>query len=242
MLAHLIYILLLLLVIRHTTRWVSYHIHHCNKKARVFHGNCRMPKGVEFALMYGINAKAKKRFKIKDVSYRKSLAEWMQLINTIYPPNSKINIPSYIHTNLKSPSGDLGVTTGNRKQFPFPKLKTGNNNFSGIFIPLLFSRRGLSYKRSRGGYNLTLHKTSNSNAKIISFNNNLKIYQNVIPFPKRIFACTHQIFTIWFHFCYQIISDCRALSTPYILFAAGRILQKSAYYPLLTVKNNLITN
>jgi hypothetical protein len=164
----LLKILFSVLVTRHTIKWVSYHIHHRNKKARIFHGNCRMPKEVMFALMYGINAKAKNRFKIKDLSYRKTLAEWKRLLNSIYPSDSKINIPSYMHTNLKSPSGDLGVTIGNRKRKLFPQFKTGNNNFP---------------RTCRGSQSGILPKTSDIRDKILNLKN-LKNSRFTTPFTK----------------------------------------------------------
>jgi hypothetical protein len=137
LLIYLLKILFWLLVIRYTIKWVSYHIHHHNKKSRVFHGNCRMPKEIMLALMYGI--KTKNRFKFKDLSYRKSLAEWMQLINTCYPPdNLNIKPPPHPKPTLvtpKSPKGGFSLalfTNVNMKQFPFSQFKTGNNNFIKI--------------------------------------------------------------------------------------------------------------
>ncbi len=179
LLFNLIKIIFLLWVIRHIIKWVRYHIHHRNKKTRVFHGNCRMPFDVEFALMYGINALTKTRFKGKDLSYRKSLVQWWLVINSNYPDDSKVNSPPRNHINST-------LVNGNRKQFP--QLKTRNNNSSQNVIPLLLSRRGQSYAGSWGGF-CTLNKTCDINTKIISFNN-LKIPQNTIPFPKQIFACT----------------------------------------------------
>ncbi len=110
MLILLLKILLLVLVIRYIIRWVSYHWHHRNKKTRVFHGNCRMPFDVEFALMYGLKPKTK--FRYRDLSHRKSLVEWMCILNSLYPPD-KLTITRPSHYNLKSPSRDLGVKHGN---------------------------------------------------------------------------------------------------------------------------------
>jgi hypothetical protein len=182
LLIHLLKILFCLLITRHIIKWVSYHIHHHNKKERVFHGNCRMPFDVEFALMYGINALTKTRFKVKDLSYRKNLVEWMCILNSLYPPDSKSNIPSH-RTNLKSPLGDLGVTNRKRKPFPFPKIKPGNNNFIQIKkICNVFTAK--SCAKNNGVVSSFLFST-----KIVSINN-LKIPQNPIPFPKQTFACT----------------------------------------------------
>jgi hypothetical protein len=144
-----------------------------------------MPFDVEFALMYGIQPKTK--FHIKDTSYRKSLAQWRQLLNTIYPEDDlNFTHPPHPNTNPNS-TGDLGMTIGNRKRKPFPQFKAGNNNFIRTFIPLLFSRRGQSNAGSRGGL-CTLNKTRDVNSKILNLNN-LKISQNAIPFPKQILAC-----------------------------------------------------
>jgi hypothetical protein len=188
LLIHLLKILFLILVIRHTIKWVSYHINHKNKKARVFHGNTRMPFDVEFALMYGI--KPKTRFKVKDLSYRKNLVEWMCILNSLYPPDNLTNTHQP-HTN---PHPNLfGVAIGNRKQFPFPQLKTGNNNF--IRVKKIYNV--ITAKPCAKNNNVV--SSFLINTKIINFNN-LKIPQNVIPCPKQIFACTRQIFTVCFRF------------------------------------------
>jgi hypothetical protein len=169
---------------------VSYHIHHKNKKAKVFHGNCRMPFDVEFALMYGINAKTKISY--KDISYRKNLVEWMCILNSLYPPdNLTITHPSH-------PNSNSNLAVGNPKRKPFPQFKTGNNNFTHI----------------KKAYNVTTAKlcAKNNNVvssflistKIINFNN-LKIPQNAIPFPKQTFACNRQIFTVWLRFYFLFI-------------------------------------
>jgi hypothetical protein len=128
---------------------------------------------VEFALMYGIYAKARGHFKVIDLSYRKSLKEWMRLVNSHYPHDSKIN--SSPGTNR-----DSNLVNGNMKQVPFPKLKTGNNNSIQTFIPTPFFK-GQSYAGSRGGFS-TLNKTCSDNYKTGNFKN-LKIPQNTIPFP-----------------------------------------------------------
>jgi hypothetical protein len=221
-LVHLIEILFCVLITRHSIRWVSYHLRHRNKKARVFRGNCRMPKEVMLALLYGI--KPKSRFKVKDLSYRKSLAEWKQLLNTIYPPDNlniihqpnsnpiNLTLPSHPNTssnliNLTLPShtntnpnlinltlqphpnpnltGDLGVINGNRKQFPFPQLKTGNNNFihhSKLYkANPSFSKNNTDTTVSQINKITHLsHANTNSNLTIIPFKN-LKISQNPIP-------------------------------------------------------------
>jgi hypothetical protein len=182
LLIQLLKILFSALIIRHIIRWVSYHIHHHNKKARVFHGNCRMPFDVEFALIYGINALTKTRFKVIDLSYRKTLLQWKLLLNEIYPHDNlyftrqpRLNrnpilttLPSHTHTNLKSHSRNLGVTTGKRK--PFPALKTGNQNPNYFTLQSHTNTNpnlagGRANARSRGGCIL-------------------KISQNPIPFPK----------------------------------------------------------
>ncbi len=180
----LLKILFCLLVTRYVIKWVSYHINHKNKKARVFHGNTRMPFDVEFALMYGLKPKTK--FRYKDLSYRKNLVEWWCILNSLYPPDNLNNKPSH-HTNIKSPLGDLGVTNGNRKRKPFPKLKTGNNTFNRIKkIYNVFSAKPCAK-------NNNVVSSFLINTKINNFNN-LKISQNAIPFPKQTFACTCQIF------------------------------------------------
>jgi hypothetical protein len=186
LLVHLIEILLWVLIIRHAIRWVSYHINHKNKKARVFRGNCRMPFDVAFALLYGINAKRKKR--VKDLSYRKSLAEWMQLINANYPPDNDFTLQPHPNTNpnLITPKGDFSLkwfSNGNRKRKQFPELKTGNNKFSRI-------------KKMHNVFTAKLCAKNNgvvssllANTKIAGINN-LKNSQNPIPFTKQNFACT----------------------------------------------------
>jgi hypothetical protein len=186
LLIHLLKILFWILIIRHSIRWVSYHIHHHNKKERIYHGNTRMPKDVMLALLYGINGKPKIRF--KDLSYRKSLAEWWQLINNIYPPDNELTITSQTHANSKlvTPASRDSTTqiqsngnfkNGNRKQFPFPQLKNTNP------APLLFFLGGdKAYVGSRGGQCLTLHNTS-----CIT---NLKNSENPILSAKQTSACT----------------------------------------------------
>jgi hypothetical protein len=155
-----------------------------------------MPMDVEIALMYGIKAVTKTRFKFKDLSYRKSLAEWMCLLNSLYPPDSELNIPSH-YTDLKSPLGDLGVTNRKLKPFPFPQLETRKGDLMvikkpyNLLIPKPFAK------------NNSVISSVSLNAKIIKINN-LKISQNTIPFPKQIFACARQIFTIGFHFHFCI--------------------------------------
>jgi hypothetical protein len=198
-LIHLLKILFWLLVIRHTIKWVSYHIHHHNKKTRVFHGNCKTPEEVEFALMYGINAKTKTRFKFKDLSYRKTLAEWKQLLNSIYPPdNLTITLPPHTNPNpapllflggdkahtrsrgghylalYKTSNTNSNLAIRNRKRKQFPQLKTRNNNFISHSQP--FAK------------NNSVSSATSFNTKIIKINN-LKISQNAIPFTKQIFAC-----------------------------------------------------
>jgi hypothetical protein len=192
LLIYLLKILFWVLIIRHTIKWVSYHLHHHNKKTRVFHGNTRMPKELEFALMFGLFAKRKKRF--KDLSYRKTPAEWMQLINANYPPDNlniipqpnsnPINLTLQSHANPNSNLiGDLGVTIGNQKQFPFPNLKTGNNNFTKI----------------KKEFNVFTAKPCAKNNRVVSsflFNTkiagikNLKNSQNPILSSKQTPACT----------------------------------------------------
>ncbi len=181
----LIKIIFLILIIRYSIRWVSYHINHKNKKAKVFHGNTRMPFHVEFALMYGINAKTKTRFKIKDLSYRKNLVEWMCILNSLYPPdNLNFTRPSRINANS---------VDRKRKTFPFPKIKTGNNNFIPIKkICNVFTAKLCA--KNNGVVSSFLFSTK------IAGINNLKIPQNPIPFPKQTFACTHPIFMVCFNF------------------------------------------
>jgi hypothetical protein len=173
LLIHLLKILFSVLIIRHFIRWVSYHIHHHNKKERIYHGNTRMPKDVMLALLYGINGKPKIRF--KDLSYRKSLAEWWQLINSIYPPDNELSITSQTHTNsnLDPPKLPASITpmrskmdfkNGNRKQFPFLHSKNISFNTNVISSPLF-------------------------NTKIISITN-LKNYEKPIPSAKPTSACT----------------------------------------------------
>jgi hypothetical protein len=156
-------------MIRHTIRWVSYHINHNNKKARVFHGNCRMPFDVEFALMYGI--KTKTRFKVIDLSYRKNLAEWMCILNSLYPPD------------YESSGNDFTLQ---------PHLNSSSNNVKRLLhpnpAPLLSLGGDKAFAGSRGGFYI-LNKTRVINTKIISINN-LKNSQNPVPFTKQNFACT----------------------------------------------------
>jgi hypothetical protein len=180
LLIHILKILFCVLIIRHSIRWVSYHIHHRNNKARVFHGNTRMPMDVELALMYGIYAKTKNRFKFKDLSYRKSLAEWKQLLNTWYPPD---NLNSAHQSNPSS-----GLVNGNQEQFP--QIKNKNPNSIKITnpshpnpVPLLFLGGDKAYAGSRGGQCFTIHKISGVNNKSEKFKI-LKISQNPIPFSK----------------------------------------------------------
>ncbi len=140
MLILLLKILLLVLVIRYIIRWVSYHWHHRNKKTRVFHGNCRMPFDVEFALMYGLKPKTK--FRYRDLSHRKSLVEWMCILNSLYPPD-KLTITRPSHYNLKSPSRDLGVKHGNNNFIRIKKIYNvimakpcaKNNKVVSVFYP-----------------------------------------------------------------------------------------------------------
>lgn len=188
LLIHLLKILFCLLITRHIIRWVSYHIHHRNKKARVFHGNTRMPFHVEFALMYGVNALTKIRFKIKDLSYRKSLEEWRQLLNTIYPPDN-LTITHQSHPNI---TGDLGVTNGNRKQkrfpFLFPQFQIEKNNFTPIKKAYNAITEKYMVENDRGV------SSASPCSKIIQITN-LKISKNAISLSKQTFACTRQIFT-----------------------------------------------
>jgi hypothetical protein len=192
LLIHILKILFWILIIRHSIRWVSYHIHHRNNKARVFHGNTRMPMDVELALMNGIYAKTKTRFKFKDLSYRKSLVEWMCILNSLYPPdNLTVTRPPY--TNLvtpKSPKGDFSLelfTIGNRK--PFPQLETRKDGLivikkpCNLLIPKPFAK------------NNSVSSATSRHTKILKINN-LKILKSTIPFPEQTFACTHPIFTI----------------------------------------------
>jgi hypothetical protein len=156
-------------------KWVSYHWHHRNKKARVFHGNTRMPMDVELALVYGINALTKTCFKIKDLSYRKNLVEWMCILNSLYPPdNLNFTRPLRVNANLADRK---------RKPFLFPQSETGKDNYIfikkpySLLIPKLFAK------------NNSVIPANSLNTKIISLKN-LKIPQNVIPFPEETFACT----------------------------------------------------
>jgi hypothetical protein len=173
-------------------------MHSHNKKTRVFHGNCRMPKELEFALLYGIRPKIKIRY--KDLSYRKSLAQWWQLLKSNYPSGDEslkpARLPADQQTNLLANGSivKLGlIEMANWKRKPFPQFKTGNNNFIRLLhpgtAPLLFLGEGKANAGSRGGL-CNLNKTYDVNTKIISFNN-LKISQNALPFTKQIFACTH---------------------------------------------------
>jgi hypothetical protein len=169
----LIKIILCTLVIRHIIRWVSYHINHKNKTARVFLGNCRMPVDVELALLYGIYAKTKICF--KDLSYRKNLVEWMCILNSLYPPdNLNFTRPLRVNANLADRK---------RKPFLFPQSETGKDNYIfikkpySLLIPKLFAK------------NNSVIPANSLNTKIISLKN-LKIPQNVIPFPEETFACT----------------------------------------------------
>ncbi len=200
LLFHLIKIILCVLVIRHTIKWVSYHINHKNKKARVFHGNCRMPIDVELALLYGIKPKTK--FCGKDLSYRKNLVEWMCILNSLYPPdNLNFTRPSRVNANLVDKK---------RKQFPFPQLKTGNNNFIRVKkIYNVFSAKPCAK-------NNNVVSSFLINTKIINFNN-LKIPQNPIPFPKQILACRQENN----RFAYGLLS----LMFPFII--------KSSYYQII---------
>ncbi len=220
LLIHLLKILFFVLVTRHIIKWVSYHLHSHNKKARVFHGNCRMPFDVEFAFMYGINALTKTRFKVKDLSYRKNLVEWWCILNSLYPPDSESNATPPPHANLnpnpipllflggdkaharsrggpctlnKTSNSNSSLVIGNRERKPFPQLKTGNNTFNRIKkIHNVFSAKP-------SAKNNNVISSFLINAKIINFKN-LKIPQNPIPFPKQTFACTRQIFMVCFHF------------------------------------------
>ncbi len=187
LLIHLLKILFWILIIRHSIRWVSYHIHH-NKKARVFHGNCRMPFDVEFALLYGLKQKTKIRY--KDLSYRKNMVEWMCILNSLYPPD-KLNFTLQSHPNPhlvipKSPKGDFSLelsAIGNRKRKPFPQFKTGNNNF----IRVKKIHNVITAEPCAKNNNVV--SSFLINTKIIK-TNNLKILKNIVPSPKQIFACT----------------------------------------------------
>ncbi len=196
-LEHLVYILLWLVAIRYCIKWVSYHINHKNKKTRVFHGNTRMPFDVEFALMYGINAKTKTRFKFKDLSYRKNLVEWMCILDSLYPPDNKLNStpPSHANPNpnlITPPSRvNANLVDRKRKPFPFPQFKTGDNNF--IRIKKIYNV--ITAKPCAKNNNVV--SSFLINTKIINLNN-LKIPQNPIPFPKQTFACTRKF--LWFCF------------------------------------------
>ncbi len=203
----LLKILFSVLIVRHSIRWVSYYINHKNKKARVFHGNCRMPFDVAFALMYGINAKTKTRFKVKDLSYRKNLVEWMCILNSLYPPdNLTITPPPHSNPNPtpllflggdkaharsrggpctlnKTSNTNSNLAIGNRKRKPFPQFKPGNNNF--IRIKKIYNV--ISVKpcpKNNGVVSSFLFSTK------IAGINNLKIPQNPTPSPKQTFACT----------------------------------------------------
>jgi hypothetical protein len=160
LLIHLLKILFGVLMVRHSIKWVSYHIYHKNKKARVFHGNCRMPKDVWFALMYGINKKFKRR--TKDLSYRKSLEEWMQIINANYPTLNQ--------------AGNLEVKTANNNFIPRIKRfkTTGVSPINSItHLPYADLRQRISVPCRQTNANLT-----------ISSLKNLKNSQNTMPLPE----------------------------------------------------------
>jgi hypothetical protein len=107
-LIHLLKILFWVLIVRHAIRWVSYHINNKNKKARIFHGNCRMPKEVALALTELMNRRE----------------NFYNLINTA--PGE-----GYINTSEESNRINQQYISGNGKQKQFPLFKTGNNRFIG---------------------------------------------------------------------------------------------------------------
>jgi hypothetical protein len=207
-------ILFPVLIAWYLTLCVSYHIRHHNKKARVFHGNCRMPYDVEFALMYGI--KPKTRFKVIDWSYRKSLPEWKRFLNTIYPPDD-LNIipqPNSINPTLQShPNSNSNLTTlpshanPNQNYFTLPPHPNSNSNLTTLPshphpnpnpIGVTNWKRKPFPALKTGNHNPIYftqpsHPHSNSNLTTLpphphSNSNltgyNLKISQTTIPFPK----------------------------------------------------------
>lgn len=189
-LAHLIEILFCVLITGHVIRCITYHLRYSNKKARVFSGNSQIPKEVMLALMYGVKTKA--RFKFKDLSYRKSLAEWKRWLNDKYP--SDINLSFQPHSNIvnpKSSEGDLSLecfSKADRKQFPFPKSKTGNNKF---ISNCKLNKANPAFTKNNLADTVLPNSQitqSTSNLSLINFNN-LKNYQNIIPLTKSIFAC-----------------------------------------------------
>ncbi len=235
LLIHLLKILFCLLLTRYVVKWVSYHWHHRNKKARVFHGNCRLPMGIELALLYGLKSKTKIRY--KDLSYRKNLVEWWCILNSLYPPdNLIITPPSHANSNSNL-TGDLGVTIGNRKRKPFPQFKTGNTNFIRIKKIYNVITAKLCAKNNNVVSSFLL------NTKIINFNN-LKIPKNAIPFPKQTFRMHTQIFTVCFHFISFpfhfsfIIKPVRLLSNHQIIKSHLHIFH---FHPPLADSNSQIT-
>lgn len=173
-------LLFLLLITRYVIYLVHHHFNHNNKTTRVFRGNCSISKDVMLALLYGIKTKA--RFKFKDLSYRKSLAEWMKMINGNYPSDN---------LNIIPPSNV------NKNQFPFPKLETGNNNL--IHFLKLYSHSNFISKnnaiidKSKISHITHLsHTNTNSNHNNIPFKI-LKNTPSLTPFPKPMVACTCQL-------------------------------------------------
>jgi hypothetical protein len=192
----LLKILFYILAIREAIAIVSRYYNSGAKKARVFHGNCRMPKDVLFALMYGLKTKTK--FPSKDLSYKKSLAQWWQLINANYPVENKLmperTIPVRLenilsgYSDLKSPSGDLGVNNGNRK--PFPKLKTGNTNF----IP-----HSKTFVKNNSVISPTLFNTKIADLKILKMAETLyQVANDLLHAPQKTLRFNYFLFLINF--------------------------------------------